>query len=216
MRGDAKSEPVIKQRLLSTASRLFAEHGRDAVSLRRIAADAGVTHGSIRYHFRSKDELYLAAIHQITSVDEMLRPPSEQPPERRAKRKDARSRFRSAVERMVAFQVRASEDRATAMGLLRAEISRDGGPDPSFYKRVIKPGHEMMKALLREVEPKIEDDETLEILAFNVIFQCVMLRIGQGIVLKLLDKPKLEADDVDRIATLIVDVTLGGLRSARP
>ena len=43
------------------AFRLFAEHGVEAVSLNRVAKEAGVTKGSVYSHFNSKNELFAAA-----------------------------------------------------------------------------------------------------------------------------------------------------------
>jgi len=45
-------------RIQDAATRLFAEHGFDGVSVRDIAQSAGVTVGSINYYFGSKDSLY--------------------------------------------------------------------------------------------------------------------------------------------------------------
>lgn len=49
-----------RRRILSTAERLFAEHGYDGVSLRRIARQAGAHLALIHYHFGNKADLYRA------------------------------------------------------------------------------------------------------------------------------------------------------------
>lgn len=51
-----------RERLLGVAERLFAERGHRNVSVRDIAAVAGVTHPLIYYHWRSKDELLAAVV----------------------------------------------------------------------------------------------------------------------------------------------------------
>lgn len=43
--------------MLEAAARLFAERGPDAVSVREVAAEAGINHALIHRHFGSKDEL---------------------------------------------------------------------------------------------------------------------------------------------------------------
>jgi AcrR family transcriptional regulator len=59
MRAASDSEPKsgTKFRILETATRLFAEHGLDAVPLRDIATDAEVNGAAINYHFGTKDLL---------------------------------------------------------------------------------------------------------------------------------------------------------------
>ncbi len=67
---DQESHPPAKARrkrqdnrregLLDAAAGQFAQHGFHAVTMREIAADAGMLAGSVYYHFKSKDELLVA------------------------------------------------------------------------------------------------------------------------------------------------------------
>jgi TetR/AcrR family transcriptional regulator, transcriptional repressor for nem operon len=50
--------PEVKKRIIGSARRLFNRHGFDNVSLNRIMADAGLTHGGFYTYFRSKTDLY--------------------------------------------------------------------------------------------------------------------------------------------------------------
>jgi AcrR family transcriptional regulator len=63
--------------LVSTAERLFAEQGIDAVSLRTVMAEAGTNVAAVRYHFGTKDSLVEAVVRarsdEIRAVrDELL------------------------------------------------------------------------------------------------------------------------------------------------
>lgn len=49
-----------KQQILDAAEILFAEHGVEAVPLRRIIAEAGVNQAAIHYHFGCREELVKA------------------------------------------------------------------------------------------------------------------------------------------------------------
>lgn len=49
--------PDARRRILDIAARLFREQGYAAVSLRMIAAEAGMKAGSLYYHFASKEDL---------------------------------------------------------------------------------------------------------------------------------------------------------------
>ena len=51
-----------RARLLDRALQLFAARGFEGTSLRDVAAEAGVNHGMIKYHFDSKDQLWRAAV----------------------------------------------------------------------------------------------------------------------------------------------------------
>lgn len=61
-----------KDRILHKACLLFAEHGYDAVSTRQIAKEANVRHGSLRYHFTSKEALYTEVFRKVYDLDNAL------------------------------------------------------------------------------------------------------------------------------------------------
>ncbi|MCK0089734.1 helix-turn-helix transcriptional regulator [Rhodococcus sp. HNM0563] len=57
----------VRQTLLDSAEELFAEHGIDAVSNRRIAEHAGNSnHSAVNYHFGGRDELIRAMLHRFS------------------------------------------------------------------------------------------------------------------------------------------------------
>ena len=59
-RRNAHTSPALPdggEQILNSAARLFCRLGYAAVSLRDVAAEAGVTTGSLYHHFRSKDDL---------------------------------------------------------------------------------------------------------------------------------------------------------------
>lgn len=53
-----------REALLATASRLFRQRGIDGVGVAEIAREAGLTHGALYAHFRSKDDLAAEAFSQ--------------------------------------------------------------------------------------------------------------------------------------------------------
>ncbi|WP_030161168.1 TetR/AcrR family transcriptional regulator [Glycomyces sp. NRRL B-16210] len=60
--GRRSGNPDTRAEILAAARRLFAEEGIESVSMRRIAAEAGVDPSLIHHYFGSKDDLFLAAI----------------------------------------------------------------------------------------------------------------------------------------------------------
>ncbi|CAJ61983.1 MULTISPECIES: TetR/AcrR family transcriptional regulator [Frankia] len=71
-----------RERILAAAEVLFAEHRFDRTSTARIAAAAGVPHGLIFYHFKTKMDLLLAVVQRdrVTTLGELDLPPSDLPP----------------------------------------------------------------------------------------------------------------------------------------
>ena len=53
-------EFATKQLLLESARKIFLEYGYQAAPLRKIASEAGYTHGALYGYFSSKEELFYA------------------------------------------------------------------------------------------------------------------------------------------------------------
>lgn len=66
-------KPDKRQALMDTAERLFAERGFEAVSVRELAAEAGVNLAMVSYYFGSKEGLFEAIIeHKIPRTRQSL------------------------------------------------------------------------------------------------------------------------------------------------
>jgi AcrR family transcriptional regulator len=63
-----ESSEVVKDRILDVAGKLFAQHGVDGVSVRKIATEAGINHALIFRYFGSKDGLVTAILHRELST----------------------------------------------------------------------------------------------------------------------------------------------------
>lgn len=61
-----RGRDAVKEALLDAAAELFAAHGSRAVSVRDVAARAGVNHGLVHRHFGSKDALRQAVMDRLT------------------------------------------------------------------------------------------------------------------------------------------------------
>ena len=60
--GRRSGKPDTRAEILAAARTLFAAEGYEPVSMRRIAAEAGVDPSLIHHYFGSKDDLFLAAV----------------------------------------------------------------------------------------------------------------------------------------------------------
>jgi len=74
---EVNSGETRREEILAAATRLFAARGFDGTSTREIAREAGAKHSLLFYHFRSKGDLYLAAVlrqleHLSASLDTAL------------------------------------------------------------------------------------------------------------------------------------------------
>lgn len=61
-----KEAPNVRQRILDTAARLFYQQGYPLTGINQLIAEAGVAKASLYQHFRTKDELLLAYLQQVS------------------------------------------------------------------------------------------------------------------------------------------------------
>ena len=60
------TKPDIRTAFLDAAERLLIEEGRDGISTRRLAREAGLNHGLVHYYFGTVDNLVLAVFERFT------------------------------------------------------------------------------------------------------------------------------------------------------
>jgi AcrR family transcriptional regulator len=78
--------PSTEDRILTTAEKLFARYGFDAVSIKQLATEADVAIGALYHHFPSKEAVYAAATKRAFATKSSLPRKlleSNEPPERR-------------------------------------------------------------------------------------------------------------------------------------
>jgi AcrR family transcriptional regulator len=87
MPSQAERRRLTRQRLLDAAAVVFARRGFAAASVDEIAKEAGYTTGAIYWHFKGKDDLFLAmaeefAIDRVREIDEVIGDGAVDPAER--------------------------------------------------------------------------------------------------------------------------------------
>ena len=60
------TKPDIRTTFLDAAERLLVEEGRNGISTRRLAREAGLNHGLVHYYFGTVDNLMLAVFERFT------------------------------------------------------------------------------------------------------------------------------------------------------
>lgn len=116
---------AVRQRILDEATRLFVTHGYHGISMREIAARVGVSKAGLYYHFRDKEDLFLAILTaHLESIEHLIQ-------EARQRERTTRGRvtrvlrgiFEQAPERRAIIRL-ASQEMAHLSRTARAEFSR--------------------------------------------------------------------------------------------
>lgn len=125
-RGRRGGQADSRERILTTARRLFAEHGFEGTSLRQVGREAGVDPAMVHHFFRDKDELFALSVELPADPADVLAGVTSLDPRQRAE-EIVRSVLRlwesPAQHRLVAF-IRGTLGSRTKTAMLREMVSR--------------------------------------------------------------------------------------------
>jgi AcrR family transcriptional regulator len=165
-----------RERLLTAATRLFAEQGFDAVTVRDICRRADANVAAVNYHFGGKVGLY----EQV--MDSAIRVMQETTEEARRQgvRKTPDEQLRLYVQVFIT-RVAAGSGGTWIHQLMMREISNPTPALDSVIDRVIRPRMAFLSGIVAELTGCPPDDARVVSCAFSVHAQCVALinhRIG--------------------------------------
>jgi TetR/AcrR family transcriptional regulator, regulator of cefoperazone and chloramphenicol sensitivity len=197
------SEPGTRERILETATGLFAEQGFRRVTIRGICRAAGVNLAAVNYHFGDKAGLYREVVQ--AAIDAM-RGTTEQ-----ARREGA---GRPAEERLHVF-VRTFVRRLLAGGqpriqrLVQRELSDPTGLLDRVVAEAVRPRVEYLSGIMVELLGCAADDPrvlrcilSVQAQAFAAVPNPIGARLGFNPTAK----------DAEEIAAHITGFSLGGIR----
>jgi AcrR family transcriptional regulator len=132
-RGDSSAT---RAKILAAARELFARHGVDGVSVRRIAAKAGVDHALVHRYFGTKSEMAAEIVRaEAQTLADMGRPEADLP--------TSLSVLTEAFEHLL------TEGRTTMLLMIRAEL--DGlAPENMLGEPTLRPVRQLADWLERE------------------------------------------------------------------
>ena len=210
-----------KQRLLRAATRLFAERGFHASSLRDIAARAGVNVAAANYHYGSKKQLYLEVLRaQFAEIRGLLarrglsRPPGEL---------DGMSR--PELERLLAERVRVMLEILVGPPpglhgtLMQRELADPSEALPVIVRELIEPFKAEMEAIVTRLEPGLSP-EALEPCVLSIVGQAQFYRFAMPLILRVAGLKRYPKGFARERAEHIAAFSLGGMAAvsgrARP
>ena len=193
-----------RERLLSTAERLFAERGFSKVTIREICRSAHANVAAVNYHFSGKkglyDEVVRSAIKTMQSTTDSIR--------------DAGSE-RPADEQLAAYvsiflkRVVAARD-SWIHQLMMRELA---DPTPALdlvLKKVVQPRMAYLRDVIAPMLDCEPDDARVERCAMSIQAQCLALLTHQVAALR----PKsLNERELEVMAQHIAQFSLGGVRA---
>ena len=203
-----------RERILDAAERLFAERGFHAVSLRQIAAEAGIGVSHLQYHFDSKEALYYSVFERrnlsinhvrLKTLDQIVhKAPGAEP-----------ATIEDIVKAFVEPVVMDSRNRKSG-GDYYAQLVGQIFNEPAEHARRISrdfsdPIARLTIRALLDVLPGLRNDS----LPFAYLFAVAAMisSIANTGRVEGLSGGECDSKDVDRIMSLLIPFISGGLRA---
>lgn len=197
-----------RQRLLLTALHLYAQEGLDAVSLRRISADAGSRNSAaMHYHFSNKLGVIQALVEMIAGE---LADIAKQIREDEGEAADLRTAFRNTLRPLVELPRRQAWGR-DAIRFMSRVLSENNAEIAAVVNPVYEPFWGRVDRQLAHLLPEIPDD----VRQLRLMFMSVNVFHGIAEVGSLSHTPLGDLSHFDQNTLLnhLVDFLIGGLKA---
>lgn len=172
-----------KEKLLQTATELFAKYGINGVSTRALAKESGVNLSSIHYYFGSKQKLYDAVlesiIERISAFIASKRAPLLEKP------LPPNEEFKVLIGNLIDFLCSSAISNAQSELLIK-EIVQPTNVYHQLYTQIIEPMHQRLTALAMQVTDFKEEEAILQV--HCLIGQAVNFKIHKHAILRRLNK----------------------------
>ena len=211
MTTENNTEPA-RVRILQTAAELFAEHGYQATSVRKLCEAAQVNVAMVNYYFHSKEELHLAAFDHARDLADASAPTVAEASA--AANLPPAEQLRRAIEALVSDMLR-SGPASLFSRLVARELIEPTAAIDKLVERNVRPQHALFTGLIRGVVGPAVPDEVVQKCMFSVIGQAVFYarsRIVHEIV-----APEISYDHagIAAIASHVAQFSLAALEGMR-
>lgn len=193
---------LTRARILQSALKHFSQNGFAGASVRDISADAGVTHAVIRLHFRTKENLWKAAIDELFAFQasnlSLLNDVNHE------------EITAESLAALIRQYVRHCASHPDYMRIMIHETIRDSDRLRWVVEKHLAPVHLRVKALFQEAVTRgIIPDAPIESLMYIWISSSQMIFALRSEALLIHGVNVLQADFVERHADAIVTTLLG-------
>ena len=189
-----------REKLLQTATELFAKRGIDGVSTRDLAKVSGVNLCSINYYFGSKQNLYDAVLECV--IEKISNFASSKQIPLQTQNLTPIEEFDAFASNMVDFLC---SDKISGAGaeLLIKEIIRPTNVYNKLYQTVIEPIHKRMTAIVMKITGLDEHNAIIQ--THCLMGQVVMFKVHKSALLRRLDVKDYSPELIKEIKSRIIE-----------
>lgn len=203
-----KSEKT-RARLLTAASRIFAEKGYQDATIAEICEQAQANIAAVNYHFGDKQTLYLEAWRHAFNHELGQHPPDGGVSRQASAEQRLAGRIKSMIRRV-------ADDDSYSFAIIHKEMAQPTRLLADILEKEINPQRQQMFGLLRECLGQDASEQQLQYCHASIMGQCFqLLRLKQMQHARPQRALASDLSDVGAFAEHVVDFSLAGIRAIR-
>lgn len=203
------AEPDTRQRLIEAAGEVFAEFGFHAATVRQITERAGVNVAAINYHFRDKNELYAACLHEAHCTA------MEACGEWDCDSDEPEDRLFHFIDRMVRRMLNPKRPKWHP-AIMNREMHEPTGALDQLVERGIRPDSRELEAIIHQLTGGDLPRDRVFMLGFSVVAQCLFYLQNRPIIERLYPKFRNKPPTVEQIVEHIYAFSVTAIREFAP
>jgi len=203
-----KSEKT-RNRLLTAASRIFAEKGFQESTIAEICEQAETNIASVNYHFRDKETLYLESWRFAFNRELGLYPSNGGVKADASAEQRLAGRIRSLIHRV-------ADENSYSFAIIHKEMAQPTRLLSDILEKEINPQRLQMFGLLKECLGQAASDQLIQYCHASIMGQCFqLLRLKHMERARHFRSHKSDLSDSRAFAEHVVQFSLAGIQSAR-
>lgn len=203
-----KSEKT-RNRLLVTASRIFAEKGFQEATIAEICDQAKTNIASVNYHFRDKETLYLESWRFAFNRELNLHPPDAGITPDTTSEQQLAARIKSLIYRL-------GDDNSYSFAIIHKEMAQPTRLLADILEKEINPQRQQMFGLLKACLGQAASERHIQYCHASIMGQCFqLLRLRQMRQARQYGNYSSDLNDIQAFAEHVVQFSLAGIQAIR-
>jgi TetR/AcrR family transcriptional regulator, regulator of cefoperazone and chloramphenicol sensitivity len=193
-------------RLLKAAAEVFAEVGYRAATLREICRRGEANLAAVNYHFRDKEQLYVAVVdREVAAADPglaLLAPQQTDPPE---------EQLRHFIHQFL-HNLLGTERPALLLRMMSHEALEPSAALDVVVEKAARPVKKILSRIIAELLGPAVNPEAVRDCAASVLAQCVMYHHSEAIARRLDGVEVHDPATIEHLAEHVFRFSLAGIR----
>ena len=198
-----------RERLLLTASEVFAEKGYHEATIAEICQQAKTNIAAVNYHFQDKENLYLQAWRHAFQKDLKKHPADGSISEDESLEARLAGRIRSLIARI-------ADPESHFFAIVNKEMARQTNVFAKMMEQEIKPQHQVMSQIISQLLGETANKQQLQFCHASIIGQCFhWLKIQQHKSNETMPCEMLKLEGADLYTEHVITFSLAGIKAIR-